>query len=270
MKTNMKNTVLLATVATVVLISSFALAATSKVAGGKHDFSAAGQSSQYKAPLGTLGDQVCIYCHTPHNAGQNRLLWNKAGNGNTTFRLYTSSGTLSNATKASVLSANSPSLICLSCHDGKTAMNVLHTAGSGVTANGAASSAGGTLSGYPSGSMLAFGSTGIVMSTPTWMFGTYVPAAGLGGTSGVDLTDDHPIGFSYSAVLTEPTHAAGLWSVLQVGTNSAQRVKLFGSTNKVECSSCHDPHVDNTDGTQKPFLVMPNAGSALCLSCHNK
>lgn len=35
---------------------------------------------------------------------------------------------------------------------------------------------------------------------------------------------------------------------------------------RVECASCHDPH-NTTNGT---FLRRTNAGSGLCLTCHNK
>jgi len=257
----------------VCMTSSNAHAVAGKVAGGKHDFSSAGTSSQYKASVGVLGSQVCIYCHTPHNAGQTRLLWNKAANGNVNFRLYTSSESLSETTKKhSSLDANSPSLLCLSCHDGKTAMNVLHAGGQGNTANGSLANIGPPLSGYPSTSKLAFGTTGKVMTnvydilTETWT------GAALGGPTGDDLTNDHPIGFSYTGAQTDLGDAK-LHSETLVNTNSANRIRFFGSTKKVECSTCHDPHIENTlsvNPNQIPFLVMANDGSKLCLACHNK
>ncbi len=36
----------------------------------------------------------------------------------------------------------------------------------------------------------------------------------------------------------------------------------------VQCNSCHNPHVQLIDPVQGDFLVMNNANSALCLSCH--
>lgn len=244
-----------------VLLSSIAFAATGKVSGGKHDFSVTGSSFVYKDSASALGGQVCVFCHTPHNAGQTKLLWNKASGGNTSFRLYTSSGTLSSAANQSALTASSPSLFCLSCHDGKTALNVLHTGGKGNTVATAIGLAGtGT---YDPNAKLAFGTTAIVMEVPTWMFGTYLPAPGLGESTGDDLTNDHPIGFSYTDSQTAKTAAS-----LHASPDS--RIRFFGTKKNVECSTCHDPHVDNTDGTQNPFLVMPNANSALCLACHNK
>jgi predicted CXXCH cytochrome family protein len=78
---------------------------------------------------------------------------------------------------------------------------------------------------------------------------------------GVDLSNDHPVGFTYDAALA--TADGGLVtpaSVSLVVTN----VPLFSA--KVECATCHNVH-DNGLGD---FLRVANAGSALCLKCHNK
>jgi len=68
---------------------------------------------------------------------------------------------------------------------------------------------------------------------------------------------DHPVGVAYPAVNRgyRPMN-----EVLSVGT-----IRLPGGY--VECLSCHDPH--NEAGAPH-MLVMPNTGSALCLSCHRK
>lgn len=234
-------------------MSTFAVGAD-KVSGGLHDFSYNGTATNSASINGTLGNQVCIYCHTPHNAGQKRLLWNKAGNGNTTFKLYTASGTLSSVVKNnSALTSDSPSLICLSCHDGKTAMNVLHTGGQGSLASAVG------LTGYPADARLAHGSTVELM--PGYMFGD--PDTGPAVGYNDDLTNDHPIGFSYTDAQAEK-------KAINLHATIDSRLKLFGSTKKVECSTCHNPHADSSDASLKPFLAMPNTNSALCLSCHNK
>ncbi len=261
-------TVVLVTFVVGVLSSSLAMAAVNNVANSKHNFTAAGSTGAYH-DAANVQPQVCVYCHTPHNAGQARLLWNKASGAATAFRLYTSSGTLSNTVRtASSLSANSPSLLCLSCHDGKTAMNVLHSSGKGGDA---------TAAGFP-GSKFAFGNAPIVMEGPLWVFGTYIPGAAVGdavsqGGNGDDLTNDHPIGFSYTGVLSDNAARSSnaINDLTTVDTKSSSRIRFFGSSNKVECSTCHDPHVDNANNpTLNPFLVMSNTGSALCLACHNK
>ena len=38
---------------------------------------------------------------------------------------------------------------------------------------------------------------------------------------------------------------------------------------KMECTTCHDPHVQNNDPAVPMFLVRQNSGGALCLACHD-
>lgn len=68
---------------------------------------------------------------------------------------------------------------------------------------------------------------------------------------------DHPVGVEY------PRVADGYHPATSVESGGA--VVLPGG--RVECISCHDPH--NLSG-QKYMLVMSNARSALCLTCHDK
>jgi predicted CXXCH cytochrome family protein len=82
---------------------------------------------------------------------------------------------------------------------------------------------------------------------------------------------NHPISFIYDTALSlkerdlyDPsTKLSGLSG--STGTISADM--LF--SNRMECSSCHDVHnTKAVPGTK--LLVKDNAGSALCLTCHNK
>jgi len=64
--------------------------------------------------------QVCIYCHTPHNALNFTVpLWNHNINSAQTYTMYTSS-TLDNTIASA---PGDVSLACLSCHDGQTAVD---------------------------------------------------------------------------------------------------------------------------------------------------
>jgi predicted CXXCH cytochrome family protein len=76
---------------------------------------------------------------------------------------------------------------------------------------------------------------------------------------GTDLSDDHPISFVYDSSLAlsnlELVQPLSLPSQLNLDNNQ-----------QLQCTTCHDPH-DNTYGK---FLVMNNASSALCTSCHIK
>ncbi len=75
---------------------------------------------------------------------------------------------------------------------------------------------------------------------------------------GTDLSNDHPVNIIYDeAVDAELVARATVLLTLD----------LFGAgANELQCASCHDPHNDSNN----PFLVISNAGSALCTTCHIK
>lgn len=75
------------------------------------------------------------------------------------------------------------------------------------------------------------------------------------GTKG--FSDDHP--FAFVPILTN--------SEIQLPP-PGDAVML--ENGKVQCVSCHDPHKEDIDTTQRKFLVKVNQGSALCRTCHLK
>ncbi len=223
--------------------------------------------------------QVCVFCHTPHNAKPSVPLWNKVLP-TQAFNMYTSSSTLSPTAKK-VKAPGPESMLCLSCHDGRTAINVLHN-----TSNPAAQAAG-TDKEVDIGGGYGDWTGTIAVGTPLAAFSMtngYGPALGKIGPSdspnisdttyGGNLTDDHPISFSYQTVQGEDS------KLQTVAYAEAKGIRFFGGDKRLECSSCHNPHVaygwivDKASGvgdlTLKPFLVRDNIGSALCLACHNK
>lgn len=198
-----------------------------------------------KHNLGTTGDyaykstnetQICIFCHTPHNAAPNIPLWNRNNPTASNFKLYTSSSTLNIATadKAN-LSTDSISLFCLSCHDGATALNSIQNPSS--------------------------------IGTPT------MPGSGkIGGKAklGTDLTNDHPVNFNFDVARTNEGGAASTLKdrATMVGMKFFKSAKGTGTAvdGYVECASCHEVH----GAGFKKFLRKSNDSSSLCLTCHNK
>jgi len=81
----------------------------------------------------------------------------------------------------------------------------------------------------------------------------------------IDISDDHPISFTYNnalatadgALYDPTTKASGLGGTIQEDM-------LFND--KLECASCHAVH----DPQYSPFLRKDNNASSLCLTCHNK
>ncbi len=196
-------------------------------------------------------ERVCIFCHTPHGGRLTQPLWNRTDSGVDPYNSYTTA-TMTSLGISSTRPISNESLGCLSCHDGSVSMyTVVNHNNSNPTI------------------------------TPSWsdkiVTGFDGPGAKIGDNRDAtavsnDLTDDHPISFNYLDVWGE--YNANGKDDLHDPTNppvSDSELKLYGSGLRIECSTCHDPHVDYINDTAyAPFLRMPNAQSGMCLTCHNK
>jgi hypothetical protein len=97
---------------------------------------------------------------------------------------------------------------------------------------------------------------------------------------GTDLSNDHPISFTYDTTLANkdgglidpgpggPDVTIGSGSFTRTG--KIQDVML--QNDQLQCASCHDVHNDFVAGGIQgdPLLLISKADSALCLTCHNK
>jgi len=213
-----------------VLIASMAgmAAAADDVASTKHNLSLA---SSGQVPAGTtLEDygEICAYCHTPHGGQNSAPLWNRSFS-TATYQMYdnTHSSTIDMTVDGQPTGV---SLACLSCHDGTIGLDVI--------------------------------------TNPPNTFAGTVPATGAGNVmpSGsfafldTDLRNDHPISVTYDTGLDPAFNSK------TAVTTGGLRLFGDGTTDKVQCASCHNPH----DGTNTPFLRKSNAQSDLCLTCHIK
>jgi len=237
---------ILAATALVALCASVSFAG---IKNTKHDLSSGNPSVTLKSggAVVTTTDQICVFCHTPHNAIKSVPLWNRTNAAaGSTYKLYSSSSTLSYA-KGAVLKETSLSLFCLSCHDGTVTQ-----LGSRVVNN-------------------AKQTTGGVTMVGAWTTrGADTPAL-----LGNDLTNDHPVGFAYPDTDSEgrlETAATALTKIQAArGAAPANSTKAIffttgGVANQMECSSCHLVH----DNSNTFFLRATNTGSALCIACHKK
>ncbi len=211
----MKRGIASITIALAMAAAAPALAQKSAMLGGQHDVRATGNT----------GD-ACGGCHTPHNgnATYKAVLWNRSYvPTSATFTPYdVTTNPDFKGGAVSLGSSSAVSLLCMSCHDGTTALNAVIT----------------------------------TPSNTTFKTGTVSTATRLG----TDLSNDHPVGFSYDASITGQGTPAKL-----VQTPDPTKVKLFGASGarRVECASCHDAHTNAAR-----FLRSPNTNSALCLACH--
>ncbi len=123
------------------------------IANTAHNLSATGPGTVKAPGVGEL----CIFCHTPHSASATRALWNR-DLPPVTYNLYTSS-----TLEATLKQPTGASRLCLSCHDGTTALGNLR----------------------------------IPPATGPVSLGPLTGRASLG----TDLSDDHPVSFVYDAAL---------------------------------------------------------------------
>lgn len=197
-------------------------AAHAGITGTKHDLSG-------KA-LGTT--QICIFCHTPHNAVPSVPLWNR----NAQVGIYTKydSATLTTVAKAATVNATTISGFCLSCHDNTLAIGSIRN------------TAGATMDNVK------------LITDPT--IGTAPYKANLG----TDLSNDHPVGFAYDTAVTQD--GTGLIALATANATLGGNAFFGVGANVMECASCHKVH----DNTNAPFLRIANTNSTLCLACHNK
>jgi len=224
------------------------------VVGSKHDLSQATGGGYWAGE--EAGNQVCIYCHTPHYASSTQKpLWNHTET-QETFIPY-SSPTFDGENYFSDPVGHQPeaeSKLCLACHDGVTALNTLHYSWSGAfNMVGGLDQLGDVY--YPGSPYSSDMGANIGENFP----------GGAGGYVVNNLDNDHPVSFTFNAALITADADGGPVQLQLPAAGDA--VKLYGaSADRLECSSCHDVH----DDAIAPFLVKDNAGSALCLTCHIK
>jgi predicted CXXCH cytochrome family protein len=235
----MKTKVLLA-VGMLLGTAAFVQAAT--IAGSKHDLTTGALVNS----VGVSGtNQTCVFCHAPHNALVNKLLWNRKNTlSGATFKIFTSfnSTQMRNAgTMRTTLSDSSTSLLCLSCHSLTTAAQLV------------------TNTNTVTGATLADATNG-------------TGAARWAATTGnmLNITNDHPVGINYKQYSDTDATALEAPDAATLGFVKNAKVRLF--TNAVtgpatmECATCHSVH----DPTNGKFLAITNAASALCINCHKK
>ena len=131
----------------------------SRIRNSHHDFSVS-SSATVKAEA---GDDLCLFCHTPHNAKPAAPLWNHKLSEGYTYRVYQSTTLVASVSQPQ---SGDSSKLCLSCHDGTVAL--------GDTVNNGSI----PFQGVP-------GDQKLPASSP----------ANLAGT-GLNLADDHPFAFT--------------------------------------------------------------------------
>ncbi|MBF0428335.1 MAG: cytochrome c3 family protein [Magnetococcales bacterium] len=239
--------------------------------------------------------EVCVYCHTPHGANENIAapLWNRTFK-DTTYQTYDQLGT--STLTATVNAPGLNSLTCLSCHDGTVAIDsIINMPGSGrYNANSRTSHQEAFLDSWvavPGQTTVSGKHHALAENSPATTGGCLSCHSGPNGPEvatdftvaaiGTDLRNDHPVGIDiptprFGVDFREPNVNLDRISFYDLDGDSkpdANEIRYYktGSTYRVECASCHDPHgVSPAVGSPvlPTFLRKTNASSALCLTCH--
>lgn len=191
------------------------------IIGSAHDFSSRGWSPD---------SQICVACHTPHNADVSVVtapLWNHALT-TKVFDLYDSPTFDGGAT---ITQPTGSSVLCLSCHDGTVAVD-------------------------------SFGGNNgtVFMQLPK-----AVGADELTNDHPISFTYDTNLATTDGA-LYDPASTIVTIGTDKTKTGPISDVML--ANDQVQCASCHDVH--NNFVQDHPLLRITKVGSELCLTCHDK
>ncbi len=193
-------------------------------------------------------DRICVFCHAPHGTSAKGPLWNRTDpigpNGDGTFPLYANAepGLLANAAAKydnsdPELYPNGSTRLCLSCHDGVTAIAEVINGGD-LDAS--------------LGNMTTEGSSMII-----------------------DLSRAHPVSFVFTQAIADAIYNDSPDVIKPNFDLTSMLPGLLDSQGRLQCSSCHDPHTDTFDsGVYDLPMWRHYTGNATndyndtCESCH--
>lgn len=251
-------TVLKSLAAVALVVPAFAFAA---ITNTKHDLSNLSTATTRSTAAGG-SDQTCIFCHTPHRATVQALIWNRQPTAVSTYSWGGETRTNAGTTLATGL--GNKSKVCLSCHDGSISL------GQVANSNGAAAT---------------FAMQGSVSGTGALTGGSVMGAGGaMGGNHPISIPYPVSGGSAYNGITSAVTSASQLADFATTSTTCTNNtgqcttatngglINLYlpatGTGLGIECGSCHDVH--NKYPTNAYFLRVTTAQSAICKACHVK
>ena len=212
-----------------------ALAAVALLLGGNYSHAGSIKGSAHDlVSKGFSAGENCVICHTPHNSDVSITidpLWNHEP-ASTTYNMYFT-GDESIATQPT-----GASKLCLSCHDGVTAID-------------------------------KFGGR----TTPAYMSDNAATRIGNEQSDSHPVS----IPFNSAMAEKNPSLYDPARKQVTIGaggerTRSGTIAEVLLSNGRIQCTSCHDVHNNfvGVSGKDQPFLKVTKSGSEICLTCHNK
>lgn len=176
--------------------------------------------------------EVCKFCHVPHNAIAPEPLWGHRLSEIPQYEtpeVYSLSGGRMQAPQP-----DGSSKLCLSCHDGSVALGEV-----------------------------------VGMKEPIAMAGTHMLGPGTRGHIGADLSGSHPVSIVVRGSQDGASAIDSDMGVKPVQAIEADPDVRLDKAGKMQCTSCHDPHLDRyyQPGKVPRFWVKPSV-EEVCLTCH--
>ena len=243
--------------ASILLCVAPALAAAQpqSVVNSRHNLSATGPG-----PVrATIEDQVCIFCHAPHNASPVRPLWNR----HTPVEAYTIYSSRSLDALPGQPTGNSK--MCLSCHDGTIALGEVVSRSTPILMTGGVTT-------MPAGAS----NLGLALSDDHPISFRY--DSGLAGKDhklkdpGALPPDVHlDANRELQCTTCHDAHddSKGKFLVMRNDNsqlcNACHQVGTTLISAHQNCSACHQPH----SAPSGPYLLRKQTVSETCLQCHN-
>lgn len=213
-----------------------------------HNFSNLYTGSTKSVYAASTGDpretQICIFCHTPHGATPESTLWSRPSPTTVSFPTY--GGVLDIYSIAGaqytsgVTQPSGASKLCLSCHDGLTAV--------GTTVNDS----------------LPITMVQDTILDPTKFF----------ENGGRDFALTHPVSFVYTDCLSAGNVCYELNQITPGTFTYPTDPTFLDGNSRMQCTSCHNPHLDTNDGTYSlPFWKVYSGTDTtdydtVCQQCH--
>jgi predicted CXXCH cytochrome family protein len=231
---------LLITISLLFMISGISAGAGPKISenGNKHNFSSSNTTVNYRAidDGDPRSKQICVFCHTPHRSSGEGPLWNRRATAVSFFKRYSSPTLAIDDAGVKGVSEygqpNGSSRLCLSCHDGVTALGAVFTTPGSISP------------------------VDIPFNKNTIGYETY--------------SSHHPVSFKYNQAVRNLLRASPYNKELNADppTTYDFHVKL-DKQERMQCTTCHDPHQDKSavPGSTTPFWTGTDYDT-VCMSCH--
>jgi hypothetical protein len=214
--------------------------------GNKHNFSSTNTAPGINFRASTIGDnagyqrssQICVFCHTPHRSSGEGALWNRVATTKTFLHYSSTTLRIDDPAMRTVTEYGQPngsSRLCLSCHDGVTALAAVFTTPLGIT------------------NQLQFTNirTGTTNASVAIGYETY--------------SSHHPVSFKYDANVRSLLNAYNGVEFTHINTDEVKLDKKM----RMQCTTCHDPHQDKSEPPSplSPFWTTTTY-QKVCDSCH--